>query len=113
LKIVPRDFLESDWKVLRQLAPIALDRFCLRVLDEIERISADTSKTAHERYSQIHQLIDDRDRTLSRAFDDMRRSTAFLRLANICAAKLLTEDEMTRFSTKTRDAVALLVSPDS
>jgi hypothetical protein len=30
------DFPESDWKVFRELREVALDRFCRRVLEEIE-----------------------------------------------------------------------------
>ena len=32
---------ESDWRLFRKLEPIALDRFCERVLSEINQISSD------------------------------------------------------------------------
>ena len=65
---------ESDWKVFRQLRPIALDRFCWRVLDEIQQVSADTKRSTHERYLAVYDLIQRRDRELADAFNDPRRS---------------------------------------
>ena len=41
---------ESDWKLFRQLQPLALDRFCQRVLTEVRRLTADTDTSNHERY---------------------------------------------------------------
>src|SRR5215813_7777767 len=41
---------ESDWKLLRQLHPVALERFCRRILEELERINSDSAKSFHQRY---------------------------------------------------------------
>ena len=41
---------ESDWKVLRSLKPIALERFCRRALEKIQSAASEASSTAHERY---------------------------------------------------------------
>ena len=107
-----RDFPESDWKVLKQLHPIALDRYCTRVLREIEQVAADSTKTAHQRYLEIFALIGERNKTMSVAFDDIRRSTAFLRLANMNACGLLTDEEKMRFTAETRSALQLLSTED-
>ena len=61
---------ESDWKVFRQLRPIALDRFCWRVLDEIQQVNADTKRSTHERYLAVYDLIQRRDRELADALDE-------------------------------------------
>jgi len=37
-----REIKESDGKVLRRLHPLALERFCERVLAEIEHVNNDT-----------------------------------------------------------------------
>jgi hypothetical protein len=42
-----RGITEADWKVFRELKPVARERFCERVLREIERLRLDSSKTAH------------------------------------------------------------------
>lgn len=97
---------ESDWKLFRQLHPIALNRFCDKVLRDIATISGDAKATPHERYLRIYKVIHQRDRTIADAFNDLRRSTAILRLISICSHKLITEDEIARFSEGTRDSIA-------
>lgn len=48
----------AEYKVFRQLQQIALERFCQRVLAEIERIASDSGKSAHQRYQAVFELID-------------------------------------------------------
>src|SRR5207244_1993173 len=62
---------ESDWRVLRQLVPVALERFCQRVLSEISRFAADTNRTSHERYLAVFKLMEMRDRELANAFNNL------------------------------------------
>ena len=100
-----RTFPEPDWKVFRQLRQLALDRFCQRVLDEVAQLGADASKSSHERYLAVHRLLQARDERLAYAFNNPRRSAAYLQLATIRAEGLLTEDEFTRFSDETRALV--------
>ena len=100
-----RGIAESDWRVLRELHPVALDRFCQRILKEIASVSADTSKSNHQRYRAIYGLIDRRDREIAAAFNDMRRSMAELRILSLRKHGLLTDEEFGRFSKETRDAV--------
>src|SRR5688500_9560819 len=97
-----RTISESDWKVFRQLQPVALDRFCQRVLSEVGRLADDAGKSNHERYLAVFRLIERRDRELADAFDGMRRSTAWRQLAWIQSHGLLSEEEMSRFSDETR-----------
>ena len=99
-----RDIRESDWKLFRELRPLALARFCESVLDEIARVTADRTKTPHERYLEIYQLVRKRDKRLAEVFDDVRRSTALLQLSLIHADGLLTAEEIARFSAEARDA---------
>jgi hypothetical protein len=90
---------------LRKLHPVALDRFCRRILEEIESVGADTSKSNHQRYREIYQLIRRRDGEIAEAFDDMRRSMAEIRILSLRKHGLLTDEEFARFSKETRDAV--------
>jgi len=105
---MPHNLPESDWKVFRDLRATALDRFCRRVLAETERVSADTTRTAHERYLAICQLIRERDQELSRAFDAPGRSRALQQLASIHALGLLEPEELKRLTAETREAVLFL-----
>src|SRR5438105_677068 len=100
-----RGITEADWKLFRQLQPVALDRFCQRVLSEVGRIASDTSKSSHERYLAVFNLLRRRDRELADAFDDPRRSTALRQLACLQSHGLLSDEEFARFSPETRDMV--------
>src|SRR5450432_590571 len=98
---------ESDWKVFRQVHPVAVNRFCEKVLRDIMSIASDATRAAHERHLEICKLVRERDRTLGDAFNDMRRSTALLQLSVIHSHGLLTEEEMTRFSPEARNVFTL------
>ena len=47
---------EPDWKVLRRVHPLALERFCEHALAEIDRVSRDGAKSHHARFLQIFRL---------------------------------------------------------
>jgi hypothetical protein len=93
---------ESDWKIFRQLQPLALERFCQRVLDEVSQVAADTSKSSHERYLEVFRLLQQQDKELASSFDNPRRSDALLQLGRLVIQGLLTDDEFARFSPETR-----------
>jgi hypothetical protein len=101
---------EPDWKLFRRLQPVALERFCERVLAELARVGAGAG-TAHERYLAAYRLMRERDRELAAAFDGPRRSAAWEQLALILRAGLLTADEVAAFSDTTRAALHLPVPP--
>ncbi len=96
---------ESDWKVFRKLREPALERYCERVLDEVDRISSDASRSHHERYLEVFQLLGDRNEMLARAFDDPRRSQMLRQLAAMHALHLLEADELARFPPDIRESI--------
>ena len=93
-----RDITESDWKTFKQLREHALERFCGRILDEIERIGSDQTKSRHERYIAICQLTRERDNEIDQIFDTLRRSTAVIQICSARLHGLLTDDEVRQFS---------------
>jgi hypothetical protein len=104
-----RDISESDWKLFRQLHPLALHRFCERALSEVGRLASETGKSAHERYLTVFRLLQRRDKELAEAFNDLRRSTALLQLAILRSRGLVTDEEFARFSPETRGAVQVFL----
>src|SRR5580693_9866510 len=100
---------EPDWKVLRRVHPLALERFCERVLAEIDRVSRDGATSHHARYLQIFRILQQRDREMARLFDNPRRSHALTMLAQIRSQGLLTEDEFSSLSPETRGAIQMLL----
>jgi hypothetical protein len=103
-----RQVKESDWKLLRQLAPVALERCCSRILAEINVLPADTTKNCHQRYLTIYHLVENRDEEIAKTFNDLRRSSAFIQLALMRTHGPVQDDEFSRFSEETRAAVELL-----
>jgi hypothetical protein len=105
-----REIKESDWKFLRQFHKEALERFCERILSEIERINSDGAKSFHQRYLDIYKIIHRRDKEIAQTFNGLRRSTALIQLASMKRRGLLTDDELLCFSEETRDGVDRLLS---
>lgn len=102
------DFPESDWKVFRELRELALERFCKRVLEEVEPLRRDTSRSHHERYLHVFRFLRARDEELAHAFNDPRRSRMIGQLAAIHAYGLLEPHELERFTERTRATVESL-----
>jgi hypothetical protein len=106
---MPHEFKESDWKVFRRLHPIALERFCERILAEIEGVLADQSMTSHERYIAVYRLVKRRDKEVANLFNDFRRSTALQQIALIQSHKLWSNEEMAEFSDDVREVMQSLL----
>ncbi|MGC2260374.1 MAG: hypothetical protein WA369_18735 [Candidatus Acidiferrales bacterium] len=103
---------EADWKVLRRLHTLALERFCERVLVEIDRVMHIRAQNAHQRYLGIFKIIEQRDRDMAIIFNDPKRSNALTMLARIRSEGLLTEDEFSSLSPETRSAIQLLLGAE-
>ena len=103
---------ESDWKVLRRVHPLALERFCERVLAEIDCVLRDGAKSHHARYLQIFRIIKQSDGEIARLFDNPRRSHALTMLAGIRSHGLLTEDEFSSLSPEARGAIQMLLGAE-
>jgi len=104
-----REIKESDWKLFRRLHAVALERFCHQVIEEINHTTSNCTGDYHKRYLEVFSLIRKRDEELGRAFNDVRRSNAFILIATIKASQLLTDEEFSQFSQETRDAVEVIL----
>ncbi len=103
-----RKLPESDWSHFRELRDLALERFCRRVLGELEPLMQDSERTYHQRYIEIFGTLKQRDRELSQAFDDVRRSRMIEQLATMCMLRLVEPTELSAFTADTRTAVETL-----
>jgi len=104
------DFPESDWRVFRELRELALERFCKHVLDDLQPLLQDTSRSHHERYLQVYRFLKARDEELAHAFNDPRRSRMIVQLAAIHAYGLLEPHELGRFTERTRATIESLAT---
>jgi hypothetical protein len=100
---------EADWKRLRQLKDVALDRFCARILQECREITAAADQSNHQRYLELYRHLQDRDAEVASAFNHVSRSTAVQRLAAMRALELITDEEFALFTAETRESVSALV----
>ncbi len=78
-------------------------------------ITASNEGTAHERYRELHQLMDERNKEIVQLFDPHTRSRAVMQLVGLCQMWLVTEDELTIFSNdlqvSVRSTIDLLEHP--
>jgi hypothetical protein len=100
-----REIKESDWKVFRRLHGVALERFCQGVIEEIRSSTVSCQSGYHDCYRKVFALIRRRDKEMTRAFDDLRRSNAFFLLVNIKRQGLLTDEELMEFSPEAVEVV--------
>jgi hypothetical protein len=101
------DIHESDWRVFRRLHSIALERFCKRVLEEV-RETAECKTDYHDCYRKVYRLIRNHDKRMAAAFDDPRRSNAYVLLANIIGEELLTAEELKQFSHEAQARIKII-----
>jgi hypothetical protein len=104
-----REIKKPDWKVLPRVHPLVFERFCERVLAEIDRASRDGATSPHARYLQIFRIPQPRDREMARLFDNPRRAHALTMQAQIRSQGLLRQDELSRLSPETRGAIQMLL----
>jgi len=100
---MPLTIDESDWKLLRQLHKVALDRFSKQILDELEQIRTDFSRNNHERFLAAYNLINRRNKDMAMTFDDLRRSRAFDNIGALCSLGILTKAEFATFTDQTQE----------
>ena len=100
---------ESDWKLLKGLHQVSLERFSKQILKELEQISIDSSKSHHERFLASFDLINRRNKDMAMAFDDLRRSRAFDRIAAIHSLGLFSKDEFAGFTEHTQEVMKVLL----
>ena len=97
---------ESDWKVFKELHRIGLERMCERVLKEARGVMEAEGKNSIERYWELNEFVRKQEKEIRQAFDDYRRSTAWIQILLIESKGLWTEEEIGRFSEETRGEIA-------
>jgi hypothetical protein len=97
---------ERDWKRLRSIHDAALDELCGRILAAARTIidRAETGK-AHAAYLELGKAIDEWNDTVSLCFDDLRRSTAALKLLQWRRNGLLPDERLREFSEDIQESI--------
>ena len=94
---------EKDWKHFKVVHDAALERYCTRVIQECQEVLTDAAVSARDRFLQVSRVARERNREMASAFDDMRRSTAVLRLATMIGLDVVTAEELEQFSSLVRE----------
>ena len=71
---------EPDWKVFKKIKIKAIDTFCNKALSEFEEVIKDKKGGAHEAYTLLYRLVQNRDKHMALIFDGQSRSKAPLQL---------------------------------
>src|SRR5947209_5757827 len=100
---------ESDWKIVRRLHKVALERFCKRGVEQIRAAVSSRDGDDYERFIKIYKLVNKRDREIARIFNNPRRSQAIFILTSLMEEHLLTDDVFSQLSPETRAAVELIM----
>jgi hypothetical protein len=79
------------------------------VLEEV-REAASSNDNYHDCYRRVYRLIRNHDKRMAVAYDDPRRSNAFVLLANIIGEELLTEEELKQFSPEGQARIKMITS---
>lgn len=93
---------EPDWKHLRELKSVALERLCARILQQVAPQCDLNGGTNHQRFLKAFSLIETGNADIARAFDDLRRSNALERLRMMISLKLISDEELQGFSSGLR-----------
>ena len=100
---------ESDWKIFKVLRPLALQRYCERVMADVDQIISDSGRGAHERYIEMYKTVRERDKKLAQMFDGFSRSKALLQLVLYRRNNLLNDEEFTQLSEETRERIRAIL----
>jgi hypothetical protein len=95
-----REIAERDWKVFKDLHSIAIDRFFEKAVKEMQPLLCAKNNPSQKRFWDALELANRHRKQAAKLFDDFRRSTAIIQAGMIHANKLLTAEEISRFSSE-------------
>lgn len=99
---------ESDWKIFKELRPLALERYCEQVMKDVDKI-IHKEEDAHERYIEMYKIVHDGDKKLARMFDGFSRSKALDQLVMYYHNGLLIDEEIAQLSDETREEILAIL----
>jgi len=103
-----RTIPEKDWKQLRSMKARVLDDACARILTGVESILQKREGRNHEAYLDLWDLLHKEDHKIAFMFDDLKRSTAFFKLAAWQSHGLVSDNDLALFTGETQDAVKVI-----
>ena len=102
--------VEKDWKLLRSMKEEKLNRACEGILQKVSKEIEFEKNEGHKSYLKVWKILNSEDRKICEMFDDLKRSNAILKLVSWKQNGLLTEQEISKFSQKTRLTIDMITS---
>ncbi len=96
---------ERDWKVVKQLHPVLLQRYCQQVFQEVHALTEEDDCDYHDAYQALYDLVHKRNKAMRDLFDGLTRSKATLMVLAWKNNNLMTDEEFERFSEATQTLV--------
>ncbi len=101
---------ESDWKYLRKLQPMLLERACARINKEAALILKNGENGGqHQLYRDVYRHYNQNDDMIAECFDDYRRSKAKLRILSLVRHGIMSNEELHGFSDDTIEFVEYMM----
>ena len=88
---------ESDWKYFRSQLDTWRERYLSKVNQKLASILSDNKLNETDKFWKIKKACEQKERVLSNCFDDIRRSTMILRLAEMYKNKVITTEDLQAF----------------
>jgi hypothetical protein len=98
----PTAFPERDWRALRGMKDTLLQRASTRALERVERILTQRNSDPHQTYLELWRTLETEDEKIARMFDDLKRSNALWKMAEMIRNGRLTPEETGVFTPDTR-----------
>ena len=98
-----KDLPEADWKRLRLMKDTLLRRSSRTAIEHVRRFVIGPDDDPHKVYLALYHALQDEDDKIGAMFNDMRRSTAILRLGQMIRYGVIRSDELKEFTQETRD----------
>ncbi|MFK0574081.1 hypothetical protein [Endozoicomonas sp.] len=96
---------ERDWKVVRKLHPVLLQRYCQQVFRDVHALTEDGQCDYHQACQGLYDLVHDRNEEMAAFFDDMSRSKAITMILGWKSHGIIDDDEFQEFSEETQALV--------
>ncbi len=99
------DHRESDWKVIKELHHLAMERFFQRAVAGLARKSGNERETNRARFWEVHEQVTADAREAAEMFDGLRRSVAKFKLMRWRREGLVRGEELNRLSEELQASV--------
>lgn len=101
-----KEIKESDWKYLKKLKPILLERTCAKINREAElKLKNKENREQYQVFIALYEHYRKKDDLIADCFDDYRRSTALYKILHLLYNGIMTDAEFEGFSTEMKETV--------